>query len=288
MALYLVFAAIGEVAIEGGRFDAGLAAWEQAFVHAGNAGYRPSAMLATLSWARFNGSTTVPECIAWLEGLPAGAERNQFVRAYRAWSLAKLGRFDEARAILDEARTQQSERGGGTLLANLLAFESVSVELLAGDAERAAEFGTEGLRMHEELGDRGYRAAAATGLARALYALDRIGDAEVCIDRAAGYHGDVFARQGWRQMKALLLARRGEHVEAETLAREAVALADATEMLDEQGEAYADLAEVLRLGGRRDEEVVALGHALERYERKGNLVMARRTRERLAELRDTG
>ncbi len=45
--------------------------------------------------------------------------------------------------------------------------------------------------------------------------------------------------------------------------------------------AYADLAEVLSLAGRPKEAAEALERALERYERKGNVVMAGRTRDRL-------
>jgi hypothetical protein len=47
---------------------------------------------------------------------------------------------------------------------------------------------------------------------------------------------------------------------------------------------YADFAEVLLLAGRAEEAVGALETALERYERKGNLVLAQRARARLAEL----
>ena len=57
-------------------------------------------------------------------------------------------------------------------------------------------------------------------------------------------------------------------------------------MLDRQGDAYADLAEVLVLAGRADEAVTALEQALERYERKGNIVSTQRARSRLAELQD--
>ena len=78
----------------------------------------------------------------------------------------------------------------------------------------------------------------------------------------------------WRQVRAKLLARRGEHAEAERLGREAVAICDDTEMLDQQGDAYADLVEVLQLGGKTDEAAAALEQALDRYERKGNVVMA--------------
>ena len=47
---------------------------------------------------------------------------------------------------------------------------------------------------------------------------------------------------------------------------------------------YADLAEVLELGGKHDEAIAALEQALARYERKGNLVSGASARERLAAL----
>jgi hypothetical protein len=48
--------------------------------------------------------------------------------------------------------------------------------------------------------------------------------------------------------------------------------------------AFGDLAQVLAAAGRTGEATAALEHALERYERKRNLVMANRVRARLAEL----
>jgi predicted Zn-dependent protease len=54
--------------------------------------------------------------------------------------------------------------------------------------------------------------------------------------------------------------------------------------LDGQGDAHADLAEVLALAGRHEDAVGALEQALGRYELKGNLVVAERVRARLAEL----
>jgi predicted Zn-dependent protease len=56
-------------------------------------------------------------------------------------------------------------------------------------------------------------------------------------------------------------------------------------MLDAQGDVYADLGEVLSLAGRVEEAAESLEQALARYERKGNVVMAARTRDRLAALR---
>jgi tetratricopeptide (TPR) repeat protein len=85
--------------------------------------------------------------------------------------------------------------------------------------------------------------------------------------------------------EAKVLARRGEHESAERLARKSVALAEGTDFLNDQADAYADLAEVLELAGGRDEASAALEHALTLYERKRNLAMAERVRARLAVFR---
>jgi tetratricopeptide (TPR) repeat protein len=92
----------------------------------------------------------------------------------------------------------------------------------------------------------------------------------------------------WRQVRAKVLARRSEHDEAERRAREAVAVGEDTDWLDGQGDAHADLAEVLALADRPQEAVGALEQALARYERKENIVMAERVRARLTELQPSG
>jgi tetratricopeptide (TPR) repeat protein len=284
VALYIAHCALGDVAATRGHVDATLEANERALVHAQRSGYEPSPVLGVLAWCRFVGTTPVSELLAWLDENEPHAGPHQFFRAYRAWSIARLGRFDEARAFVAEARTQQAERGGGVLLANLTAFESVWIELLAGDPAAAAAFGAEGCRLHELLGEQPFLATAAGSLAQALYALDRLEEADAWAGRAADLAGEAWAHMLWRQVRGKVLARRGEHTEALRLARKAVAIADDTDQLDRQGDAYADLAEVLLLGGKHDQAATALEHALGRYERKGNLVSAERARTRLAEL----
>ena len=129
--------------------------------------------------------------------------------------------------------------------------------------------------------------AAAANLSRAMYALERLDEAEVWAVRAEELGAsEVVTQMLWRQIRAKVLARRGDHPEAERLAREAVAMGEDTESLNGQGDAHADLGEVLLLGGQRDGAVVALEQAVERYESKGNLVSAQRARARLAEIRD--
>ena len=211
--------------------------------------------------------------------------RDHWVRAIRAGALAMLGRFDEARAILAQTRAELAERGGGIRLATT-AYMASEVELLAGDPAAAAELGAEGCRLLEELGEQSILSTAAGKLAQALYALDRLDEADAWAGRAAelGASDDAFTQMLWRQVRAKVLARRGEHAEAERLAREAVAVGEETDMLDAQGDTHADLAEVLLLAGKPDEAAAALEQALERYERKGNLVSTQRARARLADL----
>ena len=88
----------------------------------------------------------------------------------------------------------------------------------------------------------------------------------------------------WRQVRAKVLAARGAPAEAERLARAAIAIGEETDLVDARGDSYADLAEVLALGGKPDDAVDALGDAVANYTRKGNLVATQRAQSRLAEL----
>jgi class 3 adenylate cyclase/tetratricopeptide (TPR) repeat protein len=287
LALSIAYSGLAEVAQLRAQMDAALEAFEQAFANARQAGL-PSGGIGGLAAYRYFGSTPASDLLEWLDENEPRAGRDQFLRAYRAMTVAMLGHLDEARSILAQARADQSERGGGVLLANLLAFECVDLELWAGDPTAAAEFGAEGFRLHEEMGNRDFLGPAAGNLAQALYALDRLDEADGLAGRSAelGTSDDALKEMVWRQVRAKVLARRGEDAEAERLAREAVAIGEGTDSLIGQGDANADLADVLLFAGRRDEATDALRHALERYERKGPLVLARRTLERLDGLQD--
>ena len=122
-----------------------------------------------------------------------------------------VGRSDEARSILAAMRGELARRGGGVLLANITAFESVWVELWAGEPAAAVTFGEEGFRLHEDLGQQSFQSAAAAYLARALFLLDRLDEADGWAHRAAdiGVGGEVDAQMAWRGVRAKVLARRG-------------------------------------------------------------------------------
>jgi tetratricopeptide (TPR) repeat protein len=89
----------------------------------------------------------------------------------------------------------------------------------------------------------------------------------------------------WRGVRAKLLARQGEGDEAIRLVRESIEWAGTRP--EELGNAYANLAEVWRLGGDSDRAAEALERGLAMYEQKGIVPMAERIRGQLEELRSS-
>jgi tetratricopeptide (TPR) repeat protein len=197
----------------------------------------------------------------------------------RGYLLALLGRFDEARAVTSEQAERLRElRGEGHEA--WLAW----IARLEGDHERAAELFRAFCDSLEEHGKTGALSAFVAELGKSLCALGRYDEAEPLAvqSRELANEQDLYSQSLWRATLALVLSDRAEHAEAERLAREAVAIAESTDSLSEQADALVDLAEVLSHAGRAEAAGDALEQALDRYERKKNVVMAGRVRERLA------
>ena len=286
-ALYVAYAALGQVRNMRAQMDAMRDAYERAAAHAQRAGGpSPDEFLNYRATGRFYGTTPISELLAWLDEREARGVRLHGLDVRRSLALAMLGRFDEAQSIMRDVRTKAAERGGGFALAYVLGQASTELALLAGDPAAAAESSSEAMRLYDEFGERGFASTAAGRLGQALYELGRLDEAETWAGRAAelGASDDAWTQMLWRQVKAKVLARRAEHAEAERLAREALAIGEETDLLNSVADAYGDLGEVLALAGRADEAGVALTQALDRYERKQNLAMARRVRERLTQL----
>jgi tetratricopeptide (TPR) repeat protein len=159
----------------------------------------------------------------------------------------------------------------------------------AGDHESAAVHLRRFCDFAEAGGASGFLQTFAPMLGRSLCALGRHDEAEPLaelgrtIDKTSQ---DVFTQALWRQVLALVHAHRGQHVEAEALAREAVAVLESTDALNMQGDALCDLAEVLHAAGRGDVAEATLAEASELYERKHNFARVGQVRERLAQLHD--
>jgi class 3 adenylate cyclase len=288
LALYVAYKALGQVYNMRARADACVEAYEQAALHAERCGL-PYDFINWRALYRIDGATPVRDALAWLDEQEALHADHVLLRRQRTRALAMLGRFDEARKLLDAVEEELADRGPWQV-ASVKGFQRLEVELAAGNPAAAVKAGQDACAVLEELGHRSVVSTVAGLLARALCAAGRFEEAERWADRSAelGASDDAYTQFLWRQARARVLAQRGEHAEAEQLARAAVEIADGTDLLMGQANAYVDLADVLALAGREAEASAALQEALARYERKGNLVMAERTRARLLELQPAG
>jgi class 3 adenylate cyclase/tetratricopeptide (TPR) repeat protein len=264
------------------RFQADIArAAERVLAHARRAGDPLWVDWAEIQlvYAQQRGATPVADCVRWLDEHPHVERRS--ILPHRDRSLAMLGRFDDARGLLAEA-TDRIAVSGALRPRIWLAQRQFEVAMLESEWERAEMSAREMCETAERIGDLGNYLWECCQLAGALLEVGRDSEAEHWLERGreTAPTEELQPQMMWRHVRARVLARRGELEEGERLAREAVALAAETDMLNVHGDALLDLAEVLALAGK--DARPELEQALALYERKGNLVMAERTRLRLA------
>ncbi len=255
------------------RFEGALRSVTRSITYAKNAGKLWLARNATgiAAAAIANGPTPVAEALVWLETEDAASSIYQPLNAiWRADLLASTGRFDEARSLFNATVEQVRERGMATLAA-IVMQTGWRIETLAGDvvaAERLARVGVEEL---DPLGERAWLSTQECELSEALYALGRFEEAELWVTRGLehGGAGDVLTQSMGLQLRAKLLARRGESRAALDLAERADELARSTQAPLVHGDAALTMAEILFLAGRPANSAVALEHAIDSYEQKG-------------------
>jgi len=264
-----------------GHYEEMARASEGALRHARLAG-QPRGRLFLLDMALVYGPQPADEALRALDAaLPEAPQPTEL--AHRALLLAMLGRFEEAWHVGREAGERYREltdRGAG---------EQILAEIatLAGDYEAAVGYLRRYCEQLEQHGERAVLSTFASRLGRSLCALGRYDEAERWAQRGRelGDDWDVATQAWWRQAQALVHANRGQHAEAESLAREAVAIVEQTDALNFQGYALCDLADVLAAAGRTEAATEVLEQALDRYGRKKNLAMVAQLRPRLDALR---
>jgi class 3 adenylate cyclase/tetratricopeptide (TPR) repeat protein len=206
-----------------------------------------------------------------------GPDTNGLIRSYL---LGALNRLEEAWEVGLRAAQRYEESGDHRhydFLAELAALE--------GDFETAVRYGRQSIDGFKAAAQLAFEASYSAKQGRWLCLAGRPDEAEPLADFGRTVGGQE-TEWLWRQVKARVLAHRGEHVRAEALAREAIAIVERTDALTFQGDAFRDLAEVLLAAGRTAEAAEAFEEALSRYERKKNLAMVAQVRLRLAELQD--
>ena len=269
--------------------DAG-AAVEQVMEHARLAGdsRREAGGAIGYALAALHGPTPVPDAIACSERLLNAIGNRQaegLVLGVVARLWAMQGDFEEARKLYSRARALLEELGGASGAA--LTVHPSAVEILAGDPGAAERDLRQEYETLSSLGEKFYLPLVTALLAQTLFAEghQEEGGEFAELARELADQDDLEAQAIWRRVQARVLASRGKFDEAAPLAREAVELLNETDALVMQGDAFCDLAEVHAAAGCTDEAAATLEQALERYERKKNLVMIAHVRPRLEELR---
>jgi class 3 adenylate cyclase/tetratricopeptide (TPR) repeat protein len=192
---------------------------------------------------------------------------------------AMTGRFEAARRRYQETASVLEDRGLTTLHASVRMYPGM-VELLSADyeaAERELRLGYDELAV---VGHSSYLSTTAAFLAKPLYELGRFDEAFEMTQASeeTASPDDIASHVIWRGTRAKLLAGDGDTGAAD-LAREAVELVGETDLVNIAADAYADLAQTLRLLGREQDAAEPRERALELYQAKGNLASAAAMRE---------
>ena len=223
--------------------------------------------------------------LAWAEA--TGSQRVRAASlALAARLAAREGRFEEARSLIEEARTLFGAIGV-EIAVNAVALWTGEIEELADDLEAAERAYREGLERAARAGDRVALAGFAYHLGRILDARgdhDEASQLFVIEEREIAQTADkVF----WCSARARELARRGASEEAVRLAQEAVVLAKTSDDLPLRCEGLEDLVHVLRAAGRPDEAIPTVEELVRLRERKGEPIAAAKARSLLEQLRAT-
>jgi DNA-binding SARP family transcriptional activator len=271
--------------VEGGR-HLRCKAWEESSERALDAYRRAGLPVATclgqLAQALYQGPTPAPEAIARCERLldddtvgPAG-EAN--VRVFLGGLLAMRGQIEEARAHVARARETFDELGQLGPAGALCGGVGGAIEVLAGDWQAAELVLRESCELLQRARLNSTFATRAGELAATIYEQGRFAEADTwsrAAERAAA-EDDLDARLAWQPVRAKLLARSGEHDDAERMVRAAGVAAQNTDALNKRARVLLDLADVLRLVGREGDTPELIEQARRDFEQKGNLAGADR------------
>ena len=262
------------------RYEEWTQAVEMELHYARRAGHSALGITLGVAVALAHGPRPAAEALADLDAV-IGDQPFAGTLLMRAILLAMLGRIEEAWAVALTAGDRARELGLATGDAWV-----AEVACLAGDFEAAASYLRVACDGLEAIGNSGELSTYAPALGRVLCALGRYDEAEplALLGDEIGDPEDVLTQTIWRQVQALVHSARGEHAEAERLAREAVDFSLRSDSPLGQGGAFVDLGQVLSAAGKSDEATAALDQALGCYERKGNLPDAARVRSLLEQL----
>jgi DNA-binding SARP family transcriptional activator/tetratricopeptide (TPR) repeat protein len=185
-------------------------------------------------------------------------------------ALAMAGDAEAAHEILDEGIQRAREVGGEFRLSDANVHLGAAL-LYLGDDDGARAALEEATQTLARIGEQGVRSTGLALLAGAYHRLGRDDEAMAATleSEAITAEDDPASRMAWRGVRAKVLAGRGDLDEALRLAREAVEVADGTELLAMAGQAHLDLAAVLEAAGEPSAAQDQRRIATELFDRKG-------------------
>jgi len=269
------------------QFAAAGLAWETAAGHAHLAGEEREE-LEYWSWvplAMWGGPTPVEEAIERSRSVLDRAAGDRKAASTALFTMGKLeamrGRFDEARELIASSRSTLEEIALPIWMAGPLTQMAGWVEILADDPAGAEQILRAGVETLREIGELAWMSTVAAILAEALWAQGRDEEAEsfILVSEEGAGSEDVYSQGMLGSVRAKVMARRGEAVQAERLGRAAVAIAEPTDFLFLRAFTLTSLAEVLLLGGEAERAEEVIREALAVCEQKGFLVGVERIRK---------
>jgi tetratricopeptide (TPR) repeat protein/type II secretory pathway predicted ATPase ExeA len=273
------------VVVEGiaGHYRASSAAAQEAISHARIASNaRLIARLGgNLSMNAVYGATPVADAVAQCEQLLAEGIVDRQVEAQVMLRLGLLYAMNEdnlrARGMYRQARALLRDLGEGVNTA-ASGIDVALIELLCGDLASAEKTVLADLDFLRGAGESYYLSTMAALLSKLVREQGRDEDALrwSALAEEVSAPDDVDSQSLWRSIRAPILARRGDHQLAESMAREAYEMVRDTEALVMQADALSELADVLLLSGREAEAFDTLDRAAVLYEAKGDRVSLRR------------
>ncbi|MGH3019692.1 MAG: ATP-binding protein, partial [Gaiellaceae bacterium] len=270
------------------RYGATVDALERGLAHAERAGDAAirSEILAWLPTRLVRGPMPAPGALDRCRELLAEASGDRPAEAGALAGIALLeaisGRLDEARAAERRGRGIKEELG----LRFMLAVGDIwrgELELLDGDLSTAEDAFRAAADFLGERGERNFYPTAAVGLARVFFLQARYEESWEALRAAeTTMASDDLITAVWALgTRGRLLARERRLDEAQEAAERGVRLAFETDDLNLQSDSLIELADVARDEQRAK---AALEDALRVAEHKGNVVVARQARQRLARL----
>jgi class 3 adenylate cyclase/tetratricopeptide (TPR) repeat protein len=255
------------------RFEAGLVALQRSIAYATKAGKLWLARNAryAASAAVANGPMPVAEALLWLDqATTANVTYQPLFDVWRADLLACIGQFEDARTLLDATMGQLRERSMTTWAATTM--QTVwHIETIAGDLDAAERSAREGIEQLEPLGERAWLSTLYCQLGETLYARGQLEESDQSALRGieAGGTADVGTLTMGLQVRAKVLAQRGEITASIAMAQRADQLTMSMQAPTQQGDAALTLAEVLYLAGDSAESQAETRRAVTCFERKG-------------------